>query len=290
MKLINAAIRWFINLFSPALVESIVRRRTASALARAEAQQWRLRILDVMACPDNRQLSRVPHAGEVQDGFQIMFNGIRVGADGYYGRGMTELLRKNRGSHEPQEEKVFQEVLRHLPPGAQMIECGAYWGFYSMWFVRDVPQARVWLIEPEPSNLESGRKNFTANNLEGYFIHAFVERHSANGSPPHVCIDDFLASQHIKHLTILHADIQGMELEMLQGATQTLSQKLVDYIFISTHGDEVHAACVAFLRTHDYATPVSLLPAESYSFDGLIVACFPSLRENPLPALSAKTR
>ena len=46
-------------------------------------------------------------------------------ADGYYGDGITRMLRKNRGAHEPQEEVVFDAVIHALPPGSVMIEAGA---------------------------------------------------------------------------------------------------------------------------------------------------------------------
>ena len=54
-----------------------------------------------------------------------MHNGTRI-AYGTYGTEDTEYVMKmieaNRGVHEPQEEKVFQQVLPLMPSGAVMLE------------------------------------------------------------------------------------------------------------------------------------------------------------------------
>ena len=60
-------------------------------------EDFALKIRDVCAAPDNRHVPRVPNAGQIEDGFLIMHNGIRVVPDSYTGSGMTDLLRQNRG-------------------------------------------------------------------------------------------------------------------------------------------------------------------------------------------------
>lgn len=274
---------------SPRLVRTIVEARAARVAAKRERENWRDRISDAVACPDNARLPRVRGAGAIHRGRQRMFNGLLVEASGYYGPGMTELLRRNRGSHEPQEEAVFAEVLRRLPAGARMIECGAYWGFYSMWFAREVVDAKVWLIEPESANLDVGRRNFALNGLHGDFAQAFVGAASSTTEPvPRICIDDFLSAHRIEHLDILHADIQGAEVEMLQGAARTLAGRVVDYVFISTHGADLHALCAERLAASRYPVAVSIRPDESYSFDGLLVAHREGLPAAPLLQPSRK--
>jgi hypothetical protein len=77
-------------------------------------------------------------------------------------------------------------------------------------------------------------------------------------------------------LHVLHADIQGAELDMLTGAAAALSAKRIDYIFISTH-DECHVPSIERLRSHDYRILAEHSIAESSSADGLIVAVSPTL-------------
>src|SRR5262245_7532451 len=117
---------------------------------------WDQRIADVVACPDNARLQRVPDAGRITDNYQVMHNGIKVVVEGYYVDGIARMLTANRGSHEPQEEVVFDDIVRSLPKGAVMVEAGAYWGFYSLWFCQVVEEARVYLIEPSEENLAVG--------------------------------------------------------------------------------------------------------------------------------------
>ena len=65
---------------------------------------------------------------------QIMHNGIRVLAGGYYGAWMQDLITRCKGVHEPQEEVVFAEIMKHLSDDATMIELGGFWSYYSIWF------------------------------------------------------------------------------------------------------------------------------------------------------------
>ena len=37
-----------------------------------------------------------------------------------------------------------------------MVELGSWWAYYSLWFQARVPEARLFLVEPDPRNLEVG--------------------------------------------------------------------------------------------------------------------------------------
>lgn len=287
-KTMKAFLRSIAHAIAPDATDALTRYRGRRAGARQEAEAWRPRIADVLACPDNAKLEHHREAGRVRRGVQTMFNGVRVTAGGYYGPNVTRMLRLNRGSHEPQEELVFAEVLRRLAPGGRMVELGAYWGFYSLWFAKEIPNSRVWLVEPDRANLQVGKRNFSINAMSGSFCNAAVGATSAEGDPAQVCVDDFLRRNGIEHLEILHADIQGAEVDMLKGAQASLSAKAIDFIFISTHGEDLHRDCVEALLGHDYEVPVSVRPAQSYSFDGLIVAHPRGTVQSPLPLPSLK--
>ena len=88
---------------------------------------------------------------------------------------------------------------------------------------------------------------------------------------PCVAIDDFLAQEGITFLDILHADIQGAELEMLEGCRRSLMENRIGYLFVSTHADK-HAACMAVIRRAGYQLVAEHSVEESCSGDGLIVA------------------
>lgn len=250
--------------------------------AKAERDHWNERIKNVLACPANRLLPRVENAGEIENGFQIMHNGIKVVVDGYYGSGLTRLLKMNKGSHEPEEEVIFGRIIEILPPSPVMVELGAYWGFYSMWLCKSSPYSKVFLIEPNHENLIIGQDNFSANGLSGDFTQAYIGDKSeiAPDGEPIINVDSFLRSKNINHLNILHADIQGFEVAMLEGARSSLESNLIDYIFISTHSNELHEECLKFLEDVGYLIICSIDLKQTYSFDGLVVAHSP-IAKNP---------
>ena len=79
----------------------------------------------------------------------------------------------------------------------------------------------------------AGMDNFARNGFQGEFIQAFVGAGKFE-------IDDFFRSRKIRKLDILHSDIQGFEVEMLDGARNVLTRRRANYIFISTHSQPIH--------------------------------------------------
>lgn len=239
---------------------------------------WKNRIRDAVACPDNAFIPRVENAGRILDGQLVMHNGLRVGELSYDGEGPRSLMVANCGVHEPQEERVFQEVLKVLPAGSVMLELGSYWAFYSMWFHREVQNASCYCLEPDLSNIQMGKDNFVlnfgGNAPRVHFDHAYVgvKDAIAPDKTPILSVDGILRRHRIERLAILHADTQGHELNVLLGATEALDQRRVDYIFLSTHTNELHRKCLAVLRKQHYVILADIDLLETYSFDGLIVA------------------
>jgi len=243
---------------------------------RAEKRVWDQRLRDVLACRDNDFIPRHPQAGRVKKGILTMHNGIQIHSGSYYGWGSQRVLTRNKGCHEPQEERAFAHLLEQLGPNSTMLELGAYWSFYSLWFAIQIKGARNWMVEPDPGNLKKGQANFELNHQHGNFIHAFVsDRHNLKEDPPLLSVDGFMEEQNLEQLTLLHSDIQGYELQMLQGAAQSLTQKKIDHLFISTHSNALHDQCVQWLRDHDYLIRHDIDLDHSFSHDGLIVAQSP---------------
>jgi hypothetical protein len=241
--------------------------------------EWRNRINAVMGCSDNAHIPRVDNAGELKDGMIAMHNGLRVGALSYYGAGILNMLVENRGVHEPQEERAFAEILSCLPPGGTMIELGAYWGFYSMWFLNNDPDRRALLVEPDAKHLLSGQQNFQKNNLKGLFEASYVGNKCglARDGTNITTLDELMQRHKLDHLSILHADIQGAEMELLEGAHITFEAGKVDYVFISTHSQELHDACLQKLHQYGMIVLVSCDLQTTVSYDGVIVAKRPNL-------------
>jgi hypothetical protein len=231
------------------------------------------------SCRDTEEIPKIRDAGMVfcnaaGEAIQLMHNGVKVIADGYYGHFNSEIVQKLRGHHEPQEERVFYEILKLVEPGSVMIEVGAYWSYYSLWFHQSIPNAVNYVVEPIAENLELGKRNFALNDFQAHFVHALVgETQLRESEPPTITVDGFVKKQGLTKVEILHADIQGHEYAMLLGTTDSLQNKLVRFLFVSTHGFKIHAKCLGFLRKRRYKIIAEHTPGESYSVDGLIVAC-----------------
>jgi hypothetical protein len=88
-------------------------------------------------------------------------------------------------------------------------------------------------------------------------------------------VDAFLESRNSKHLEILHSDMRGFEVEMLDGAARSLAQSRIDYAFVSTHSQELHYAVAERMKSFDYRIEISSnFDFETSSYDGLVFANF----------------
>lgn len=234
---------------------------------------WQSRISTVKASSDNQKLSHVPDAGKVFRDHQLVHNGLKITLGSYYDYGNTHLLIENKGVHEPQEEYAFAEILPFIPPNGTMMELGSYWAFYSMWFAKQIKQPRCVMIEPDPHKMNFGKLNFKLNGLSGVFDAGYItDETDLKPSIPFYSVDYLIQKHKIGHLSILHSDIQGFELKMLKGCKKALAEKQIDYIFISTHSNELHQLCIDELKSHDYRIVCEANLDESFSVDGLIVA------------------
>lgn len=248
------------------------------------------------SCNDCSYIPKHDKAGQIENDdrinkqIQYMFNGLKIIKGCYNGDWMTYVIGKLRGHHEPQEEKAFYEVLLRIPRTENniMIELGANWSYYSMWFTKQTGGKAV-LIEPNITSLKIGVNNFNLNNLSCIALNGFigasykesdtyVDWDNSKFITPRYTVDCLMEYLNIKEkLTLLHADIQGAEYKMLLGAKESLRAGKIDYIFISTHKNNQHRSCLSILARYNYHIIASHKIRESVSIDGLIVASSPHI-------------
>ena len=253
------------------------------------------RVALTVSCRATDDIPKVPDAGRVVDGTQVMHNGVLVQAGAYYGEWMSEIIRQLRGHHEPQEEVVFHAVVEQLAATADapvMLELGAFWSYYSLWLLERVPSSRAFLVEPDPNNLEAGRRNFSLNGRTGTFLQAAVGARPA-GPQPFPCESDgvvrdvpveslasLLDRFGLERVDLLLADVQGAETALLEGASAELAAGRVRFLVVSTHHHSIsgnpltHQRCLSFLRSLGAHVIAEHTVAESFSGDGLVAASF----------------
>jgi len=269
--------------------------------------ELQMRIALTLSCRDSDAIPKVAAAGAIlerDDGaVQVMHDGTLVRADGYCGGWMTEIIRRLRGHHEPQEELIFHHLLPHARPGSLIVELGAWWAYYTAWYLGAVPGAEAVCVEPDPAKLELGRANLAINGRTAEFINAALggeyrpqfEFHRT-GRAETVTIESLdmpalAARLRGRPVEMLHMDMQGCELAFLRSLRRCGTP--VRFVVASTHHELIsgsattHADCLAELRGQGAMILAEHDVLESYSGDGLIVASF--CRDDaslPLPPLS----
>ena len=267
------------------------------------------RIEMTVSCRDTDSIPKVSNAGEIFDlngtRFQVMHNGTKVIAGGYYGEWMTKVIASLKGHHEPQEELIFHHILKSVKPGSLMIELGSWWAYYTSWFLNSVQGGKAICVELNKSNLECGKKNLQLNSQDAIFINAAVGRYGNqdftyvsefDGGIQQVHTIDFagiLNAANDEFIELIHMDIQGAELPFLESMENMNAAEKIRFIFISTHHETIsgslttHHDCISKLINLGAIILMQHSIEESFSGDGLIVASFKKTdSEIHLPSIS----
>ena len=256
----------------------------------------RTRVELAVSCTDCNDLPKVPHAGKVIDldgeRVQVMHDGTNVLAGGYYGDWQMEIITRLRGHHEPQEERIFHQLLQYVAPGTLMVELGCFWAYYTNWYLGKVPASRAICLEPDGNHLRIGEANLKLNGRAARLIKAGVGEKFAESIPlkrisdkatVHVPIWDYnklceeVGSERIE---LLHLDVQGAEYGFLRSLTRCRKEQFPRFVVVSTHEAMLDGVSVGHLHGLQILVGLgaSILiehsPEESFSVDGLIVASF----------------
>jgi FkbM family methyltransferase len=269
-------------------------------------EEVRSRVLLTTSCHDCDDLPKVDNAGQVMTyeggrSVQVMHNGVVVEAGGYFGDWMSEIIRCLRGHHEPQEELAFARVLARLTAeGVQRptaIELGSFWAYYSLWFLHEFPDGRVVAMEPDPLNLDVGRRNFELNGRNGTFLQGvigprpgdlttFTSETDGRVHPvQQYDLAGLMAAGEFDRVDLLLCDIQGGEQFFFHQAMDLLRSGAVRFAVVSTHhhtisGDPLtHQKLLQLFQEMGAHVIVEHTVGESFSGDGLIVVSFDAVAD-----------
>jgi FkbM family methyltransferase len=267
------------------------------------------RVAMTAGCRDTDAIPKVPRAGEVidrDDGkVQVMHDGTLVVAGGYCGDWMTEIIRGLKGHHEPQEELVFHHLLRHCRPGTRIVEVGAFWAYYTNWYLGAIAGSTAVCVEPDASNMACGQRNLALNGRSATWVNACVGRHHAEATTMQresdgatVCVachsmESLLDAVGRGPIEMLHVDCQGAELPFLESLGQAVGAGLLRFVVVSTHHASIsgssttHQDCLRQLGSLGATILCEHAVEESFSGDGLIAASFHAADVGiELPAIS----
>lgn len=237
---------------------------------------------DILSDPSNLLIPRVPEAGQTVSDYVVAHNGIKLVPE-YYGD-FFNIMKVNKGCHEPSEERMFGAVLPFIQSGGIMLELGCYWAFYSLWFATVVKDAKNFCVEPSDEARRIGERNFALNGKTATFLPGLVGESESDFR-----VSQFMKTNNITFLDLLHSDIQGAEIHLIKDIGPLLDERRIGYVFISTHSDEIHYAIQKELIAHKYRIIASAdFEKETFCFDGILVACPEENKELPYVSLGCR--
>ena len=185
-------------------------------------------------------------------------NGIAKGLKFNTGESCPELA---LGTYEVPIQKIFAQ---HLKTGDVFYDIGANVGFFSIIAAKLVGGGKVYAFEPGSENAKSIRHNAELNDFKQIeVIEKAVSNTSGTGefllakysgghalatadAPPDlagkvtvdlVSIDDLIASEQIEPPNFVKIDVEGAELDVLKGMTQTIKTYQPTVIYEVDDGD-----------------------------------------------------
>ena len=173
------------------------------------------------------------------------------------------------GSYELETQRVLEQNTR---PGDVVYDIGANVGFYTLLASFLVgKQGRVYAFEPFPANVGFIKKHISLNKIinVSVFDMAIADKedvmffktgiNSAEGKLSNegdlkvnvMPLDSMVRDKIIPPPQIMKIDVEGAELKLFEGAREMI-KKYRPKIILSTHGDNIHVACINWLRSMGY--------------------------------------
>ena len=170
-----------------------------------------------------------------------------------------------------------------------MLELGAGVGQFSKYFNSEMPSCKNICVEILPENCKKIKKLLPDakiyNGFVGERVHT-AETHHDHATDVKIHLKDIYQENKIRCVDILHMDIQGSEVSILEELVESNLLERVRYFFISTHDYQVYKdgklqstfeKCVSILNRQfaDKLIPLELIYSEiepmDINGDGLIV-------------------
>lgn len=143
-----------------------------------------------------------------------------------------------------------------------MIELGSNQAYYSLLFKHILgPQSTTnIMIEPSHERLDVGKKQFAINKCEGIFYcngigSNWIWNNNLEFSAPPITLNQVMSDNQLEHVDILHCDIDGSEMLMLEENRDIFTAGKVEYLFLFTHRSgnvSTHEPCKEYFDDSNY--------------------------------------
>jgi FkbM family methyltransferase len=173
------------------------------------------------------------------------------------------------------EVEILNAFAASITQGCSVYDVGANVGIYSLLASsRTGPSGKVYAFEPLERNLRYLRRHMTLNHVQNCVIletavcdtegtrrfaqaaQDFSMGHfSSEGDllVPSTTLDNCTYGEEgFRPPSVVKIDVEGAELEVLQGASRALSE-FHPKIFLEIHGTQLHSDCRAFLAEKGYS-------------------------------------
>ena len=177
---------------------------------------------------------------------------------------------------------AFENICLSLKDECQdiyhMIELGANQCYYSLLFKHIIGKSVTEniLIEPQSPNYERGENEFKINDCDGTWYRKAVGKpkcHIKNTAfdVNTITLKEVFDNHNINKLDVLHSDIDGAELLLLDSEYDFFNLHKVKYIFLCTHSPQLHSECKQKLECFGYKIILDD-PARNVGSDSIIIA------------------
>lgn len=166
------------------------------------------------------------------------------------------------------EEICLDMILNENKLIFNMVELGSNQAYYSLLFHKILLKNNKIpvnvMIESNYDALQRGMKHFESNFCIGKFYNHIIGNIDTIKKIPELrnlidsgvklsTLSNILSKENIIHLDILHCDIDYSEYDMLLTSQEIFLNKQINYIFLATHGAELHQKCKKFLLECGYS-------------------------------------
>ncbi len=174
--------------------------------------------------------------------------------------------------------EMMEQLTPSLTPGSLCFDIGANIGITTVWMAKRA--GKVYAFEPEPSNLARFRDHMRLNRVDNVVLASCaVSNHEGEAtfhltqsyghhslgevrtSPitghitvPLITVDNYCEKQKIERINFMKIDVEGFELEVLQGAEQMLRQQRIDLVVFEVSPDILTALSKQAAHLYDLLT------------------------------------